>query len=143
MDKRAQAGAQNSCYNAVSSKERSSGNERHYGKLRLLVRSAAKGPGPSISVEDRIMNSLAGMAFLRKVGFFSLLGLAAVMAAGPLLAIVSAVLSLTLALLSLVVPLALAGVLVWLAFRAVCPANPDTLEALAQKGRDAGRAACA
>jgi hypothetical protein len=59
------------------------------------------------------------VTLLGKIGFFALIGLAAVFLAGPVLTLLSLVLSFGLLMFSLALPLALIGLLVWVPLRAL------------------------
>jgi hypothetical protein len=60
----------------------------------------------------------------RKFGYFAFMGVAALILAGPVIALLSLVISLILAVLSILVPFAVIGLLIWLPIR-ILSGNPS------------------
>ena len=70
-----------------------------------------------------------------KLAYLALIGFVAILLSGPIIAVISALFSLAVALLSVLVPFALIGVLIWLPWRLCVKGRAAALEDVTRAGR--------
>ncbi len=83
----------------------------------------------------------SSMLLLRKIAFFALVGFAVIFLTGPVVAMLSFIISAGLFVLFFLLPFALLGLMVWLPIRLICGKGRNARRDLWRTGRFVGRAA--